>query len=222
MRTRIKSLSPQVEFALVVGSTFGLLVFLHFVGLYRHGFQPIIRFTNHRMAMLCVYEIIITLLIGRLLYLRSWRRSDFPLNVTAANSGVGLLLWALAWVLFILMSSFMSGPLGLQRELQAISVQGRLSIPIILLIPIINPCFEELLTLGYVIKSLESHGLAFAIGVSTALRLSVHLYQGPLGVASILPIGVLFASYYWKTRQLWPPILAHFLFDFTALVYHAS
>jgi membrane protease YdiL (CAAX protease family) len=33
-------------------------------------------------------------------------------------------------------------------------------------------------------------------------------------------MGLLFAIYYWKTRQLWPPILAHFLFDLFGLLHH--
>lgn len=76
----------------------------------------------------------------------------------------------------------------------AISVQGHLSVPAAVLVSLINPLFEE--------------------------RLSVHLYQGPLGVASILPMGLLFAVYYWEMRQLWRPILAHFLFGPFGLLHH--
>ena len=203
-----------------MGLTFGVQLLLYSIGLYRFGFQTKIVFTNAAVVRTVLYEICIGLVLAWFLALRGWRRTDFRINVTAITSAIGLLLWLGVWFLFILAFSLLSGPLGLGHALQGISILGRLSIPMVLLVCLVNPLFEELLTLGYVVKAMESHGALFAIGVSTLLRLSVHLYQGPLGVASILPMGVVFAAYYWKTRQLWPPIVAHFLFDLLALLHH--
>ena len=61
--------------------------------------------------------------------------------------------------------------------------------------------------------------LAFAVGVSVLIRLLYHTYQGPMAVAFIFPMGVLFAVAYWRRRALWPLILAHGLFDFIGLMW---
>ena len=49
------------------------------------------------------------------------------------------------------------------------------------------------------------------------LRLAIHLYQGAIGVVSVLPIGILFAVYYLRTGKLWPVVVAHAAMDLVAL-----
>jgi membrane protease YdiL (CAAX protease family) len=43
------------------------------------------------------------------------------------------------------------------------------------------------------------------------VRLLYHLYQGPIGVVTIVPMGLLFGYAYARSRQLWPLIFAHVL-----------
>ena len=83
---------------------------------------------------------------------------------------------------------------------------------------VINPIFEELIVVAYVIQAIEKkHGVTFAIGASVFIRLLYHLYQGPAAVVAILPMGVLFAVVYWRWRALWPLVVAHGLADLIAL-----
>ena len=56
------------------------------------------------------------------------------------------------------------------------------------------------------------------ICVSVALRLLYHLYQGPMGVLGIIPIGLLFAFWFAKMGRLWPVIVAHGLMDLIGLL----
>ena len=72
--------------------------------------------------------------------------------------------------------------------------------------------------LGYVVKALEGRTtLVTALSVTVGVRLIYHLYQGPLGVASIVPIGFIFGWFYIKYGKLWSVIVAHALMDFIGL-----
>lgn len=73
----------------------------------------------------------------------------------------------------------------------------------------LNALFEELVVTGFVIQSLAGKGAGVAITASTLLRFAYHLYQGPLAALSILPVGLLFATMYWRWRNLWPLMVAH-------------
>ncbi len=73
----------------------------------------------------------------------------------------------------------------------------------------INSIFEEITVTAYVIEALKGDGAGLAITASTLLRFSYHLYQGPLASLSIVPLGLLFATMFWRWRNLWPLIVAH-------------
>ena len=56
-----------------------------------------------------------------------------------------------------------------------------------------------------------------ALNMSVALRLAYHLYQGPVGVVSIVPMGLILGFAYMRWKRLWPLVIAHGLMDFVAL-----
>jgi len=49
------------------------------------------------------------------------------------------------------------------------------------------------------------------------VRLLYHLYQGPIGVLTAVPMGLLYGYIYSRTRQLWPMIVAHVLLIIVSL-----
>jgi membrane protease YdiL (CAAX protease family) len=82
----------------------------------------------------------------------------------------------------------------------------------------VNGIFEELFVAGYIITAITPRrGMWTAINVSVVVRLLYHLYQGPIGVLTIVPMGLLYGYLYSRTRQLWPLIVAHVLLDIVAL-----
>ena len=82
----------------------------------------------------------------------------------------------------------------------------------------VNGIFEELFVAGYIITVLkDARGTWTAINASTMVRLLYHLYQGPIGVVTIVPMGLLFGYTYVRRRQLWPLIFAHVLIDIIGL-----
>ena len=54
------------------------------------------------------------------------------------------------------------------------------------------------------------------MNVSTAIRLSYHLYQGAAGVISIITTGLIFGYWFARTRQLRPLVAAHGYLNFVA------
>jgi membrane protease YdiL (CAAX protease family) len=76
---------------------------------------------------------------------------------------------------------------------------------------------------GYIIAALTPvRGMWTAINVSTGVRLLYHLYQGPIGILSVVPMGLLFGYAYARTRLLWPLIFAHIVIDIIGLGFGAS
>lgn len=55
-------------------------------------------------------------------------------------------------------------------------------------------------------------------GIATLLRFLYHLYQGPVAALSVLPLGLLFGTVFWKWRNLWPLVVAHTLANLLALL----
>ena len=87
-----------------------------------------------------------------------------------------------------------------------------LSMQLVFLVSVVNGIFEELFVAGYIITALAARrGLWMAINVSVVVRLLYHLYQGPIGVLTSVPMGLLYGYLYSRTRQLWPLIVAHVL-----------
>ena len=52
---------------------------------------------------------------------------------------------------------------------------------------------------------------------AVAGRMAVHIYQGPLPVVGFAAVGGAWGVYYYRTRRIWPVVLAHGLLDFVAL-----
>jgi membrane protease YdiL (CAAX protease family) len=92
-----------------------------------------------------------------------------------------------------------------------------------LLLPflVLNPFFEETLVRGYLtteLIDLQKSWLLAAL-VSVLVQTSYHLYYGLYG-ALVVGCGLsVFAFYYARSRRLMPVIIAHMLWDLTALLH---
>jgi membrane protease YdiL (CAAX protease family) len=83
---------------------------------------------------------------------------------------------------------------------------------------LVNGTFEEVFVCGYVISSLLGRfGPIAAMNVSSAIRVSYHLYQGPFAFVWVAMTGLLFGYCYLRWRRIWPLACAHILLDFVAL-----
>ena len=84
---------------------------------------------------------------------------------------------------------------------------------------LLNPFFEEILVRGYLTTEFIDlrKSVVLATLVSLGVQTSYHLYYGVLGALVVGSGLAVFAIYFAKARRLMPVILAHMLWDLTAL-----
>ena len=155
-----------------------------------------------------VYELIAGGIAFAILKSRGWKWSDFAIHASRGSTIVGMIV-ALALFAFgyAFEAAFGKVPVVLSASLAPITV-----------ISLINPLFEELLVLGFVVQSMrKAFGLTTAFNVSLGLRVLYHLYQGPLAVIPIAVMALVFTLVYVKMGRLWPVIVSHALLDFLGL-----
>jgi len=218
MKDKIISLSLRVEFVVVIGLAFGNFILGSIAFVLAHPSSAPI--TENHLLFLIIYEPIILLVVYWFLKQRGWKLSDFKLQPSLQSSGYGIFLAVCGYVSFVvvwIIVSFIS-PEYLKEISEAPLASNNISLINIVAVSIINPCFEEILVVGYVITSLRQvKGETYAVNISVAIRLLYHLYQGPIAVMSIVPLGLIFAYWYARKENLWSVIIAHALFDFFGL-----
>ncbi len=108
--------------------------------------------------------------------------------------------------------------LGLSKEV--IPTTDAVEIPVLLLWSAANAFGEEVVVVMWFmtrLKQLKWPAWA-AIGASSILRGSYHLYQGiSAGFGNII-MGIVFGFFYYKTGKIWPLVIAHFIIDAVAFV----
>jgi uncharacterized protein len=96
------------------------------------------------------------------------------------------------------------------------------TIPVLLLAALKAGLLEEVVVVGFFFRKL---GLAFPklkpfwiVLLSALLRASYHLYQGPSAFLGNFLMGLVFGSYFHKTKRVAPLVLAHFVMDATVFI----
>ena len=96
-------------------------------------------------------------------------------------------------------------------------------IPVLLAVAFANGWAEEIVVVAFLVTRLRQLGMspAKAVIVSSLLRGAYHLYQGfGAGIGNVA-MGLVFGFTWWRTRRLWPLIIAHGLIDAVAFVGYA-
>lgn len=221
MQHYVKALPPAAELVIVITICFGYFILASLLST----FGPVAETTatlydDSSLIGLLFIEVLLFGPAALFLFLRGWLPADFRFGVTLKSSGEGIALFVVTYLLFLVIYSWLAALAGGEELFASGSSPYQPSLLVVLLVSIVNPVFEEVFVAAYVIKALEGrYGAAFAVGVSVLIRLLYHTYQGPMAVAFIFPMGVLFAVAYWRRRALWPLILAHGLFDFIGLMW---
>ena len=235
IEARIRALSVWAEVIIVVVVAFGDAVLLSLgevIAIVRSGTSGPAGTEGGVVALLAV-EAILLAVLGWFLRVRGWTIEAFGLDpswgdgtrrlafAVALRAGQGVIL-ALAVVL-----AYQVAVIGLwsilgQRVILADGARlpADIGVATLLGLLVINSIFEELFLCGYLITRLhDMRGFWFAVNVSTAIRLSYHLYQGSAGVPSIIATGLIFGYWFARTRQLWPLIVAHAYLNLLAWAY---
>lgn len=204
---------PWIVLLLVVGVFVGSWV----LSLQGGGNDAAIALDNREALATLGMEGVFALVFVPWLWWRGWRPAMLSAPSGPLDVPRGIVLWFLAYlalgVVFGLVSLF-------QKEVAEPAVKVHLSDLVIVAASILNAVFEELLWLAYGVTALARRiGLRRACIASIVLRTTVHVYEGPLAVLGVLPIGIVFTLYFARTRRVWPVIVAHALQDAFAFVY---
>jgi membrane protease YdiL (CAAX protease family) len=228
MRDWLQSLSYKTEFVIVILIGFGYFTvgaIVNFTSFTGPSPSERIVISNSQFYITIIYEILALIVIAAFLNIRNWSIADFNLKISARLTGAGILLALADYAILIVMFMLMSPLLSMDQNALGNFVPdfSSLNLTTITLISIINPIYEEVLVVGFVIAALKSRkGAWFAINTSVAIRLLYHFYQGPLALISIVPMGLLFAYVYIRFKRLWPLIVAHGIMDFIGLMAHSA
>ena len=198
------------EFALVIFGAFSWSILASFVAIARWSSDvEIIAFDERHLWGLLGYQLVIAPILLVVLRHGGWRWRDFHVNYSNAGTLAGVALAAVAIALTV----------GTQAIFGGVPITPpSASLLAVILVSLVNPWYEELIVCAFVIESLRGRfGLATAINVSVALRVSYHLYQGPPAFVTFAVFGLLMTFFYVRTGRLWPVIFAHALLDFVAL-----
>jgi len=211
-----------LEFALVIGIAFGQFIVFSIASLLAGPGADDHMFDNGHLAYLLVYEAIAGTIVALILWRNGWRMRDFKLQPSLAGTAQGVGLACAGWVVYylaaIIARAAFGGVLGDRVSEDEHLVLGGAAPLLILLVSLLNPLFEEMLACSYVIEALRSRlGVIAAVNVSTALRVSYHVYQGPFAFLWVAMLGLLFAYAYVRWRRLWPVVVAHSIHDYVAL-----
>ena len=195
------------EFALVIALAFGLSILGSLSAALSYTGQPLILGDDQLLGIIAL-ELITAPVVWMVLRSRGWKWADFAVHASKGATLLGVMLAGailVSWYAFELV-------LG---KMPVTNTSGWLSITAL---SIVNPLYEELLVLGYVVQALRKRfGLTAAFNVSLAVRLVYHLYQGPLAVIPIAFFGLVMSLVYVRLGRLWPCIVAHAILDFVAL-----
>ncbi|WP_198683002.1 CPBP family intramembrane glutamic endopeptidase [Peristeroidobacter agariperforans] len=218
MRQIIESLSPRAEFATVMLGAFGMFVMSSLTAAFAGGSSSPL--TNDALLDLVAYEAVLLAMLGIFLSLRGWRPADVGLSPTLKDTAIGGVIVLADYMVYIVAWSIYSQFTTVSSDL---SISADLQVSSVVLLSLVNGFFEELFVCGYLINAVKKRrSVVFAINVSVAIRLAYHLYQGPIAVPSIVPMGLIFGYWFARTGRLWPLVVAHALMDFVALWPHVE
>ena len=206
--------TPAEAFA-VTGICFGLSI-VYSVQAVASGF-PSGAFSDAGLLWTVATELVLAIAALALLHVRRYAVATLLPAPTLRGCVVGIGLFFAAWVVgWFLVSPFVAGQA--EQPVARMVQDARLTLPVIVVMAMVNGTYEEIFLLGFLLRGLRGFGLSVALGVMLLVRVLYHLYQGTLGTLWVLGFGLVFGLYYIRSSNLWPPVFAHVLWDIVPFV----
>lgn len=219
MRRYIETRSDIAEFIFVFVFAFGYFLLGSFSSLLYPKSESIV---NQRgLACILVYEVFVFSVVWPILSIRNWSFNSIGLKPSIKDTFIGFIIYIFIVILYVVLVMIVITIFAPLRNVfeNTQLVDPNINIFLIIFVSVINPAFEEIFVCAYVIEKIKKHkGLALGIMVSVLIRTLYHLYQGLAGIFLIVPMGIIFALWYGKTKRLWPLIVAHVVMDFVGLL----
>jgi len=134
-----------------------------------------------------------------------WRPSHLTESFRARDLLVGSGLYAASLAL-VYGAHILSGVSSLESR-------GQVELWCVIVFCVLNPVFEEGLFAVVAKLGIGVHAMAGVL-LSVGLRYLTHLYQGPvLAFVDVALLGGVFTAYYVRYHRLWPPVIAHAIYN---------
>jgi uncharacterized protein len=214
----IRDLPATTEIAIVIAVAFGFFILSALEPFLAGsaGGAEAMSFSDADMAFLIQYELLAALALFVFLRVRGWSFADIWLRPSWSGTWHGLLLVAASVALFYIIGTMQVFVWPAAKPVP--EGQGTVSVAMIALVSLVNGHFEEIFVAGYLITAASRMtSLPVAVGISVAVRVLYHLYQGAEAILSHAALGWLFAWVYLRRRDLWPLIVAHVVLDLWAI-----
>ena len=226
-------LRPQLvaswpEVIIVMALTTGAFLYNAIRG-YLHGssthFAQLI-LTDRALVNMIVKESAIVGLMLLYLKRRGWTPADFRVRINLRSSLLGLVLPVpatlanmITMVTLFALALLLGGYAGLmdliaanKPELTPHSVH--VAWISIIVVCVVNAYLEEITCTAYFFCQVAARWGPFAALLLTDMvRMSFHIYQGPLHMLGIGAVFLVLNGCYWWTRNLWPLVFAHTIVD---------
>jgi membrane protease YdiL (CAAX protease family) len=216
--TQIRRLPNWVEASLVLGIIFGWQIYGALTMATPDTGAPPIQFNDVETVWLLRWEVFLMVIVGAFLQLRGWKEEDLPMRVSVATTKEAFKLWFLTLGVYYTFSIVLMQIPAMAASAKNAVFRVDVSWWAIILLCAINPLFEEVITVGYLVRRMEGFHPAVVALTSAGLRSIVHTYQGGFWMTMMLPFGLVFVWHFQRKRQLWPLIVAHAIFDFVGMV----
>ncbi|KAA3618462.1 MAG: CPBP family intramembrane metalloprotease [Calditrichaeota bacterium] len=213
-------LHPFLEFFLILFIALGDFIVSAFKWLTIEGSgNSTVSYGNDDILNLLIYETIVLIIIVLILKWQQWSLKDFGLRFSIDKITAGLVLFISHYLMYLLLFSlfgdFFLDSEGTAGSSATISFSTSLNILPLTLFSIFNPIFEEFILVGYIVSAMRNRfGIIACVFISMLFRVSFHIYQGPIILLSILPMGIMYAVFFWYKRSILPLVIGHGLMDF--------
>ena len=216
MMETLKRLSDRAEFILILFIVFAFPIFYSSISMiaFLQGYGGPTNYNNFSLINIFELELLTGCAAGAILYIRFWSISHFHINMGWLQTLIGVVILAGDLLLQYIALFFLKVIYSPDVVISTGFVISKISLLVAIVVSFVNPIFEELFVVGYIIQSLRKNQDAFyVVTLSATIRLLYHLYQGPIAIG-IFFLGIFHAYLYWRWKSLWPLIFAHCALNF--------
>jgi membrane protease YdiL (CAAX protease family) len=207
---------PLKEAALLIAISFGWFISWSVMAV-MNGFPSSASLSDAALAGMMLTELMFGAMALAFLHLRGYQLKELLPSPSWRGCLDGMVVCAVAFAACMAVSQLIPPSGDTIQPIAQIVANAKPSLGVVVLLSMLNGLYEETFLLGYLVRGFAPSGASFALGISVLVRLLYHLYQGPNGAVSVVVFGLVLSAAYWRTRQLWPAVVAHALADVLAL-----
>jgi membrane protease YdiL (CAAX protease family) len=179
-----------------------------------------LRLTDYRAMHLMGGESAILGLLLVYLHWRGWTPKDLKITFTIRGFSQGILLGVANLIVFMI-GRIVIRQWRINFPLPRIPASflvhphiSHLSWASLLTSQVINALFEEVICMSYAFNQFAAkRGPMFALALMLLLRASYHTWKSPAYLVVTLFAFSLYGLWYWRTKNVWPLIVAHTFYD---------